>query len=103
LQQRSEFTIQTAGPSRKVKIGFRVASLRAKRNVWLEQGGQALPTRQVVTKSFWEGGDVLIENTATLDPGETHFAIVTDGSPVEVSPGRPVFLLLVGGIDISEP
>jgi hypothetical protein len=103
LQQRSEFTIQNGRTPRTVKIGFRVATLRTPRNVWLEQAGQALPVRQAVQKSFWDGGDVLIENTATLRSGENPFAIVADRSPDELSPGRMVFLLLVGGIELSEP
>jgi hypothetical protein len=103
LQQRSEFTIQNGTTPRTVKIGFRVATLRTPRNVWLEQSGQPLPVRQTVQKSFWEGGDVLIQNTAALTKGKNSFAIVADGSPDELSPGRLVFLLLIGGIEVSEP
>jgi hypothetical protein len=103
LQQRSEFTIQNGRTPRTVKIGLRVATLRTPRNVGLEQAGQVLPIRQTVHKSFWEGGDVLIENTATLRSGKNPFAIVADGSPDELSPGRLIFLLLVGGIEVSDP
>ena len=102
LQQRSEFTIQSGTTPRTVKIRFRVATLRTPRNVALEQAGQVLPVRQTVQKSFWEGGDVLIENTATLHSGNNPFAITADGSPDELSPGRLISLLLVGGIEVSD-
>lgn len=103
LQRRSEFEIQHQGGPERVKIGFRVASYLAQRHVWLEQDGQALPAREVVQKSFWEGGEVLVTNTVTLQAGRNLFAIVTDGDSVDVTPGRPVFLLLDGGIELDKP
>ena len=103
LQRRSDFEIHHQGAAGKVKVEFRVATYRAERHVWLEQEGQPLPTRELVTKTFWENGDVLISNTVTLKSGINHFSIVTDGNAVDVTPGRPVFLLLVGGIDVTRP
>uniref|UniRef100_Q02BE3 DUF8201 domain-containing protein n=1 Tax=Solibacter usitatus (strain Ellin6076) TaxID=234267 RepID=Q02BE3_SOLUE len=102
LQQRTEFKIQHEGAPRPVKVSFRVATYQAERQVWLEHDGQALPVRQSVRKSFWDGGDVSVANTVTLHTGENRFTIVTDGSAVDVTPGRPVFLLLVGGIDVAD-
>jgi len=101
LQRRSDFEIEHQGADSQIKVGFRVATYLAERRVWLEQEGQALPTREVVTKSFWENGDVLVSNTVTLKAGTNHFSIVTDGNPVDVTPGRPVFLLLDGGIEVT--
>jgi hypothetical protein len=101
LQRRSPFQIQHEGPLHQVKIGFRVATFQAQRQVWLEQDDQALPVRLSVRKSFWERGDVWLANTVTLHTGENRFAIVTDGSSVDVTPGRPVFLLLIDGIRVE--
>jgi hypothetical protein len=101
LQQRSEFEIHHEGPPRVVKISFRIATFKVARRVWLEHDGAALPAREVGPKNFWEGGDVLIDNTVTLHAGENRFAIVTDGNSVDVTPGRPVFLLLIDGIEVT--
>ena len=101
LQGRSDFEINHDGPVEQAKVGFRVATFKIQRHVWLEQNGKVLPVRETLTKNFWEGGDVLVTNTVTLQPGANSFAIVTDGDSVDVTPGRPIFLLMVGGIEIN--
>jgi hypothetical protein len=101
LQRRSEFEINHDGPPEQAKVSFRVAGLKIERHVWLEHDGKVLPARETVSKSFWEGGDFLVTNTVNLHPGANSFAIVTDGDPVDVTPGRPVFLLMDGGIEIN--
>ena len=98
VQNRTDFTIDHQGSPRRVKLSFRVASHQAERHVWLEQDGNALPTRESVSRDFWEGGDVWVSNIVTLHEGQNHFTIVADGQPVDVTPGRPVVLLLIDDV-----
>lgn len=101
MRRRSDFQIQHEGGTSQVKLSFRVATYLVERRVWLEQEGRPLPSREVVKKALWENGAVLVTNTVTLKNGTNNFSIATDGDAVDVTPGRPVYLLLDGDIELS--
>lgn len=51
-------------------------------------------------QGFGEFGEGTVEAEVTLRPDLNWFPIVADGPPVDISPGRLVYLLLVGPVEV---
>ncbi|MCL4844641.1 MAG: hypothetical protein KJZ79_22515 [Bryobacteraceae bacterium] len=101
LQRVSTFRVDHGEGERRARVRFTVATHGAERMVGLEQDGRPVGERVAVRQGFWEFGEVTVEAEVTLRPGFNWFSIATDGPAVEISPGRPVYLLLVGPVEVS--
>jgi hypothetical protein len=96
----SAFRVDQGETARRARVRFTVATHGAERMVGLEQDGRPVGERVAVRQGFWEFGEVTVEVEVTLRPGLNWFSIVADGPPVDISPGRPVYLLLVGPVEV---
>jgi hypothetical protein len=97
----STFRVDHGEGDSRARVRFTVATHGAERMVGLEQDGRPVGERVAVRQGFWEFGEVTVEAEVTLRPGFNWFSIAADGPAVDISPGRPVYLLLVGPVEVS--